>query len=222
MNKTVIHLQTKLGLKPDGEVGPKTSKAIAALFKLGAVEAAHLLGQCYHETGGFQKFRENLNYSAAGLANTWPDRYALNVKDPVKVPNALAFSLERNPVAIANTTYANRMGNGDVASGDGWKYRGVGAIHLTGKTNVERFAAYVKRPDLVANPDPIEVELAFEAGYYFFFSNNLFKECKDLSPATIRRIGNAVNRGNINSTREPLHAKEREAATIRMFRLLTQ
>lgn len=223
MSKTVTTLQTKLGLKPDGVVGAKTVKAIADHFKLNTLGAAHLLGQCFVETQGFSKFRENLYYvdpkRTASIFKTAFDGNGNRVIDPEEIEVATGYV--KNPVRLANKVYANKMGNGNEASGDGYKYRGVGAIHLTGKDNVARFAKHIGRPELVANPDPIEVELAFEAAYFFFYVNNLFRECKDLEPATIRRVSNGVNRGNVNHKGEPLHLKERIAATKRMYELLT-
>jgi putative chitinase len=100
------------------------------------------LAQLAHESGDLNLLTEGLNYSADGLANTWPTRYA--AKDSAgkyiteggrKMPNDLARRLHRNKVAIANNVYASRMGNGDEASGDGWLFRGAGAIQLTGRDN---------------------------------------------------------------------------------------
>lgn len=98
----------------------------------------HFISTVYHESQGFTRFIENLNYSAQGLANTFPKRYSTNGK-PNGKPNALAIKLDRKPEAIANNLYANRLGNGDEASGDGWKYRGAGAIQLTGKENQTKY-----------------------------------------------------------------------------------
>lgn len=127
---------------------------------------APFLANLAHETGDLNQVVENLNYSADGLANTWPSRFAkkdaagkylvtaptpgdaLQLPSPGgrKVPNALALELHRRPEAIANTVYANRMGNGDVASGDGWRFRGSGGIQLTGKSNQLECAAYFRIP----------------------------------------------------------------------------
>lgn len=105
--------------------------------------AAHFLAQVVHESGELSCMRENLNYSAHGLANTWPARFAakdaagkyLMTTDGRKVPNDLAIALQRRPEAIANAAYAGRMGNGDEKSGDGWRYRGAGWIQITGRDN---------------------------------------------------------------------------------------
>ncbi|WEF34850.1 glycoside hydrolase family 19 protein [Pseudoduganella chitinolytica] len=88
--------------------------------------AAHFLAQIVHESGQLTRVRENLNYSAAGLRDTWPTRFP-------SVAGAQLYA--RQPQKIANYVYANRMGNGDEKSGDGWRYRGAGWIQLTGRKN---------------------------------------------------------------------------------------
>ena len=119
---------------------------------------AHFLAQLGHESG-FLPQCENLNYSADGLANTWPNRYSSGKRDARGrwLPNALALQLHRKPQAIANHCYAARMGNGGPASGDGWRYRGRGLIQLTGKANYAETGArlginLVQEPDLLLQP----------------------------------------------------------------------
>ena len=114
--------------------GIDTSKRVAAF-----------LAQCAHETGGFTALQENLNYSADGMAAIWPGRFAVLGADrkAIKVkgknqPNKFALALHRKPEAIANVVYSNRMGNGSIESGDGWKHRGMGLKQLTGMDNHRR------------------------------------------------------------------------------------
>jgi len=107
---------------------------------------AHFLAQVGHESQGFTRLIENMNYSAQGLANTWPKRYAIDPKAATKQPNELALRLQRNPEAIGNNVYANRNGNGDEASGDGYRYRGHGPLQNTGKGNLLEFANEVGMP----------------------------------------------------------------------------
>lgn len=104
------------------------NRAMARFRITSKVRKAAFLAQIGHESAGLTVFEENLNYTAQGLAKTWPKRFAENGK-----PNALANALERKPAAIASVVYANRMGNGGEATGDGWKYRGRGPIQVTGK-----------------------------------------------------------------------------------------
>ena len=158
-------LQKKIGVTADGAWGPGTLRAAAAFYKLSPARAAHFFGQTAHETGGFKAFSENLNYGAKGLRGIFGKYFS---------SDALALQYERKPEKIANRVYANRMGNGPEASGDGWKYRGRGALQLTGKDNYLAFSKYCNRPDVMANPDLVATELAFESAMFFFERNKLF------------------------------------------------
>ena len=112
-------LQTKIGVAADGAFGPGTLKAAMAYYKMTPERAAHFFAQTAHETGGFKAFSENLNYSAQGLQSIFGKYF----------PGLLEESYARNPEKIANRVYADRMGNGAEASGDGWKYRGRGLFN---------------------------------------------------------------------------------------------
>jgi putative chitinase len=107
------------------------------------------LAQLAHESAGFTRFEENLNYSAAGLRSTFGKYFPTT---------ELAERYARQPERIANRVYADRLGNGGEASGDGWKYRGRGELQLTGKANYAKYGAalgidLVNFPDKAAEPD---------------------------------------------------------------------
>ncbi len=111
---------------------------------------AMLVAQCAHESANFTRLRESLNYSAEALRRQWPHRFSLEEAYRVgRTPTQPA-----NEMAIANIAYGGRMGNGDVASGDGWRFRGTGPIQLTGRDLYTRAGAalYI---DLVNNPDQL-------------------------------------------------------------------
>lgn len=166
------------------------------------IRAAAFLAQIAHESGDFTRVSENLNYSADGLANTWASRYAeRDAKGAaIKValngqlrnkPNALALSLSRNPTAIANNVYANRMGNGSDASGDGWKFRGRGLKQLTGADNYTDCGRDIG-VDLCANPDLLlQPAYAVESACWFWKSNGLsaYADKGDFSGLTMRING---------------------------------
>jgi putative chitinase len=97
---------------------------------------ASFLAQVAHESGGFIFTKENLNYSADGLQKVFGKYFP---------DAATANAYARQPEKIANRVYANRMGNGDEASGDGYKFCGRGLIQLTGRDNYTKYAAAVKR-----------------------------------------------------------------------------
>ena len=130
---------------------------------------AHFLAQVGHESGGFRVTAENLNYKATGLLNIFK-KYFKNADGTMNIEKAKLY--ERQPVKIANLVYANRMGNGDEASGDGYKYRGRGYIQLTGKTNYTAFAKSVG-DDVVANPDLVATKYPLLSAAWFWSKNNL-------------------------------------------------
>ena len=102
-------------------------KIIKRTMHLSRPEAAYVLATPYHEVGpSYVPVRENMNYSAARIREVWPNR-----------PEAVQYAGQ--PENLANSVYANRMGNGNFASGDGWKYRGGGLVQLTGKSMYEKF-----------------------------------------------------------------------------------
>lgn len=129
--------------------------------------------------------RENLNFSAQGLANTWPKRY----KASNGQPNALALSLHRQPEKIANNVYASRLGNGNEASGDGWRYRGAGWIQTTGKTNTTKaLVALGFAPD--ADPSVLEKPANAALSAAFFWKSNGCNELadKDMFSQTVKVV----------------------------------
>ena len=181
-------LQEKAGVAADGAFGPGTMKAATAFYKFSPVRAAHFFAQTSHETGGFKAFSENLNYSADGLNKIFPKYF----KNAGRDANAFA----RNPEKIANVVYASRMGNGDIESGDGWKYRGRGALQLTGKSNYEAFAKYLGHNEVLENPDLVATKYAFESAMFFFERNKLWAICdKGINDAAILELTKRINGG---------------------------
>jgi putative chitinase len=151
---------------------------------------AMFLAQCAHESDGFEELEENLNYSAEGLARTWPNRYAEGGE-----PNALALRIARKPELIANYTYANRMGNGPPESGDGWKYRGRSLIGITGRDMYRRAGSAVGL-DLIKSPELATVpsNAAQIAGWLWSIEKgcNVFADRGDIEGST-----RAINGGLI-------------------------
>ena len=127
---------------------------------------ASFIGQCAHESNGFLALRENLNYSPKGLMATFKKYFPTQ-----DLANQYAHKQEQ----IANRIYANRMGNGDEASGDGFKYRGRGLIQLTGKSNYQSFADSIGESveDIPAFLETYEG--AVQSACWFWESNNLNK-----------------------------------------------
>ena len=184
---SLINLQKKIGVTADGAFGPGTLKAAAAYYKLSPDRAAHFFAQTAHESGNFKAFSENLNYGAKGLRGIFRKYFPTD---------ALAKAYERQPQKIANRVYANRMGNGDEASGEVWLFRGRGSLQLTGKFNFKAFSDYIGRPDVMTNPDLVATELAFESALWFFDKNKLWSICdQGINDAAILALTKRINGG---------------------------
>ncbi len=125
---------------------------------------AAFLAQCAHESGGFIFLKENLNYKAASLRKVFPKYFP---------DDAIAAQYANKPEKIANRVYANRMGNGDEASGDGFRYCGRGLIQLTGKDNYTFFAASLDIPVEEASEYLQTFEGAVQSACFFWEQNNL-------------------------------------------------
>lgn len=142
-------------LLPDYEIN--TAKRIAGF-----------IAQCAHESGGFLFLKENLNYKAETLTRIWPKYFPPDVaKDYASRPN--------KQEAIANRAYANRMGNGDEASGDGYRFCGRGLIQLTGRTNYSFFAGSLNISVEEASEYLQTFEGAAQSACWFWETNNLNK-----------------------------------------------
>ena len=147
---------------------------------------AHFLSQVGSESGGFKIAVENMSYTAPRLMQVWPKRFPTL---------ELAKQYERNPQKLANFVYANRMGNGNAASGDGYRYRGRGLIQITGRNMYEAIAAITKL-DLVNHPEIAEhaddALLIATGGWKF---DNVDKLSED---ATVEQYTQKINGGQAN------------------------
>lgn len=169
------------------------------------LKLAHFISQCDYESEQFSAVRENLNYSAQVLLKVFPTHF-----DAVT-----AQTYARQPEKIANRAYANRMGNGDEVSGDGWNYRGRGYIQLTGKINYQALTHFLNSTpaanpdpnatpgpaasiDLIANPDLVATDYPLSSAAFFFHTNNLFAVCDrgattDVITAVTKIINGGIN-----------------------------
>jgi putative chitinase len=175
-NPYVEHWHRALAqLLPDYEIN--TPQRIAAF-----------IAQCAHESGGFTALKENLNYRAVTLRKIFPKYFP---------DDAIANDYASRPnkqEAIANKVYANRMGNGDEASGDGFRYCGRGLIQLTGKNNYQAFADSLEMrvedvPEYLAT-----FEGAAQSACWFWESNNLNKWA---DTGDIKELTRRINGGYI-------------------------
>lgn len=155
-----------------------------------AKRVAAFVAQCAHESAGFTVLQENLNYSADALNKLFPKYFVNAGRD--------ATPYHRKPEMIANVIYANRMGNGDTASGEGYKFRGRGPIQLTGKDNYKKFATdFFEDPETVINdPDLVtdDVPTSLYSALWFWNKNNLNKYA---DASDIKGMTKVINGGYI-------------------------
>lgn len=195
---TAFKLDNLKGHIPQGVIDqiPDTASKFGITTSL---RLAHFLAQCGHESGGFRAVSENLNYSAKGLLGIFR-KYFTNVN--------LAMQYERKPEKIANRVYASRMGNGNEASGDGYKFRGRGYIQLTGKDNYSLFDATVPE-SIIAQPDLVATKYPLASAAFFFKRNNLWAICdRGSSPDVVTAVTKRVNGGTIGLADRQKHFNE--------------
>lgn len=140
------------------------------------------LAQCGHESQGFTKFVENMNYSA--------DRLKVVFKKYFPTDD-LANQYARNPEKIGNRVYANRMGNGPESSGDGFKYRGRGCIHTTGKLNYG-MCAETTGIDCLNHPELLETPEGAIISAVWYWTTNGLNNVSDFTTLT-KRINGGTN-----------------------------
>lgn len=168
------------------------------------LRAVHFISQCVHECAELKAFEENLNYSEKGLLKVFPKYF-----------NAVtAKQYARKPEKIANRVYANRMGNGNEASGDGWKYKGRGAIGLTGRSN---YLAYSTSGfcvgDLMEHPEWLAKSPGcYKSAMWFWWKNglNAIADTGDVNAVT-KRVNGGYN--GLDSRKKYL-ARTKEALGI--------
>jgi len=149
---------------------------------------SHFLAQCGHESANFRAVKENLNYSAEGLNKTFK-KYFSTLES--------AKDYARQPERIASKVYANRMGNGNEASKDGFKYLGRGFIQLTGKANYLEFDKSVPE-DILANPELVATKYPLASAAWFWDKNGLNAIAdKGATDAVVKSITKRVNGGTI-------------------------
>jgi len=176
----------KLRLKIPSKVLDELPSVIDT-FKINSInKLSNFLAQCAHESGNFKFVTENLNYSAEGLLKIFPKYFS---KETAEIA-------ARKPEMIANIVYSNRMGNGDKASGDGWKYRGRGYIQLTGKVNYSQFGNFIG-VDLLKDPDLVVSKYALTSAAWFFEYKNLWLLAdRGIDDETIKHLTRRINGGH--------------------------
>ena len=148
---------------------------------------AAFLAQCAHESGGFTAIKENLNYRPQTLVTLFKKYFDLDTATHY-------CALPNKQEAIANRIYASRMGNGDEASGDGYRYCGRGLIQLTGKDNYTRYAQSTEQTVEEASEHLTTFEGCVQSAAWFWEANNLnqYADSGDILTMTKRINGGTI------------------------------
>lgn len=195
----MIDAETLLKIAPQAHDAEAWAPALDHAAKLYMIDTecrvAMWLAQLAHESAGFTRFEENLNYSAAGLRKVFSKHFPTS---------EIAERYARRPEAIASRAYANRNGNGDEQSGDGWKYRGRGALQLTGKANYAKYGAALDI-DLINFPDKAtEPEAGALIAALYWYDKGLNEIADAGDEAAFAKITRAIN-GGMNGWPDRVH-----------------
>ena len=181
MSPLIKRLENKIPVAPyQFLVNSKNTTSITT-----AVRLAHFMAQIAHESGNFIFVRENLKYSSAGLIRTF-GRYFPTQK--------IADNYAMQPEKIANLVYANRMGNGNELTGDGFRFRGRGYIQLTGRNNYLNFSEYIEE-NCITNPDLVATKYPLDSALWFFDKNKLWQLCDSQTPEAVTVLTRRINGG---------------------------
>lgn len=194
------------GIIPNQVLNALTTDFLVKTNINGPLRLSNFLGQTEEESGKFTREVENLNYRAQALLEIFPSHFS-DIND--------ATSYDHQPEKIANRIYANRMGNGDDASGDGWKYRGRGDLQITGKANYQALQNWLNQDndnpiDLINNPDLIETApYDLLSAAWFFTANNIWSICdKGVDETTVSAVTRKVNGGETNLAQRIIYTQQ--------------
>lgn len=171
-------LQSKTGVLADGVIGNDTIRAFASKYNTSVNMAVQFFANVHHESWGFTADEENLNYSTEQLLKVFPKYF----------DSITAKAYAHKPESIANIVYGGRMGN--THPGDGWKFRGRGAIQTTGKVNYRALGNYYN-VDLTVHPELVATALYWDSAIFYFKQRGVF----NINPNNTEAIRKAINGG---------------------------
>lgn len=194
--RKIREFQKDNGLDPDGVIGRNTLGAMSLVWGLSGNRLGNFLGQTHHESAGFSKDVESLNYSATGLKNTFA--YYKKYSAEANIDGRTLFH-KADQETIANKVYWDRNRSathrlGNKSWGDGWRFRGRGPLQITGRYNyakLENFVGY----DVLQHPERVSDQLYWESGMWFFSENNLWELADGDSINSISKLSVRINGG---------------------------
>jgi len=179
-------LSSVIGNNPDLDGWYEALSSVLPTYEIDSPQrVSAFIAQCTHESGGFKRLKENLNYKAESLVRVFP-KYFPSLD--------LAKQYAHDQEKIANRVYGGRMGNGDELSGDGFRYCGRGLIQLTGRDNYTKFSESIGMA-VEEVPDLLETfEGAVKSACWFWKTNNLnqYADAGDILTMTKRINGGTI------------------------------
>lgn len=184
-------LQELLGVTQDGIIGVKTLEAFGRKYCKKPEQVAQFFANVHHETAGFTLSKESLTYTTPErIRQVWPSRFPT-------ISSAKEYV--NNPIALANKVYGDRMGN--TKWDDGWRFRGQGALQLTGCKNYKGFSDWIGDPEIMTNPELVATKYYWESALYFFEVNKVWGLCSSLDSESIEKTRRKIN-GGLNGLKE--------------------
>jgi len=198
-----LRKETLLELGVRSDRADKYLKALNQTLQMGGINTplriTHFLAQVLHESAKLRWVEENLNYSEEALLRVFGKYFT----------QAQARRYARKPRLIGSRVYANRMGNGNEASGDGYRYRGRGLIQLTGKNNYRAFSRWIEE-DVVEQPELVADRYAVHSAVYYWTSNDINAPA-DLDD--VRTVTSKIN-GGLNGLSDRLDLLEKAKSLL--------
>lgn len=192
----ITEFQKENHLVPDGIIGVKTLSKLGDHIGIYGVELANFMGQLHHETGGFKYDTETMNYSASRLKVIF-SYYKNNPQEADKDGRTIFHKADQETIANKvywdqNRSRSHWLGNKDW--GDGWNFRGRGAIQTTGRWNYSELENFVG-DDLMNNPSLVATKYYWESALYFFNAHKLWKYAQDTTIKSITELTGKINGG---------------------------
>ena len=207
--KAIQIFQYETNIPVTKEIDLITVEKMQEKFQITDEQLANFLGQLHHESGGFKYISENLNYSISGLKRVFSKYFKTQ---------SMLEKYARKPEKIASRVYADRMGNGNEKSGDGWKFRGRGVIQITGFNNYNAFSKYVNDPSVITNPHIVLNKYVWDTADWFFRKNGLYDIATQVNESTTTKLTRRIN-GGYNGLKDRVELVEKYFELIKSLKI---
>lgn len=195
--KKIFEFQTNNYIHADGIIGKQTFAMFMEVFEMTEIQCAHFLGQLHHETGGFKRDTESMDYSVSGLKSTF---FYYKNRPKEAQEDGRTWYKKADQETIANKVYWDKNRSdvyrlGNVEWGDGWAYRGRGSVQLTGLWNYQEFADWLENQTIINNTELVATKYYWQSALWYFEKRNVWQKMKDVSIKSVESVTRAINGG---------------------------